>query len=142
MTAAIANICVDPRLDHNAIRAQMRDRLQRMGIQADWIFVTADVGGNVGSALRNTLRLIEAQRQLVALVAILHHDDCIAARAGMRKTLEAGIAEIREAVVAGGMQPTKVLTGDILTETNLVRWSDEPPRRFEVLSFRMPRMMG
>lgn len=141
MSAVIVNICVDPRLNHEAIRTQVGTRLERMGRQADRIFITNDIGGNVGSALRNTIELLVSQREAIVLAAVLYHDDCVAERAGMRRPLTTS-AEQLAALLTDRSLNAALLTGSILTETSQILWSDEPLRNFEVFNFRMPRVFG
>jgi hypothetical protein len=139
MTAALINICVDPRLNHEAIRQQVRDRAS--GLAIDRIFITNDLAGNFGSSARNTIALLRKQRDPVVFAAILHHDDCLAGQAGMRHDLAATAGALQEELAKAGFA-VEVLTGNILSESSTVVWSDRPPPDLEVLKFRMPRMYG
>jgi len=141
MTAAIINVCLDPRLDHGTIRAQVRDRLGRLRLQAQRIYVTADVGGNVGSGVGNTLELLRREREATVLAAVLHHDDCAGARSGLRKPLDASAGELAALLDRFNVH-CPVLKGSLRTEDSYVWWADERPPSFEVLTFRMPRMFG
>ncbi len=141
MTSAVVNLCFDPRLDHEAIRTQVRGRIERLRLKARSIYLVNDLGGNVGSGLRNAVRLRLSQREEVSLTAVLHHDDCLAAKAGRRKPLEVSAKELAAFLAELNLR-TPVLTGTIRTADNLLTWTDEPAPSFETLTFRMPRMFG
>jgi len=55
MAAALVVVCVEPRINHEVIRIQVRQRLERSGIRAERIYILNDIGGNPGSNLRNTI---------------------------------------------------------------------------------------
>ena len=141
--AAVVNICVDPRLNHEVIRAQVAQKLERLGVVEQRIFITNDVGGNIGSAFRNTVTMLkERQQEEVVLVAAFDHDDCIAARSGMRRLPEANRQEMENVAAAAGLH-CPMLTGSILTENSVVRWTDEPSGPASSFSMpAMPRMYG
>ncbi len=139
--AAIVNICVDPRLDHQLLRVQVGARLQRLTTSRQRLYITNDIGGNIGSAFRSTAELILKGREEIVLAAVLHHDDCVAERLGLRRPL-AGSAEAAARLLEGLKVTCPVLTGSIRTEDNYLTWSDEPGRRYELLTFRMPRLYG
>lgn len=139
MPVAIVNVCVDPRLNHEVIRAQVRARLEELGRAAQRVFIVNDVGGNIGSAFRNTLDLARRSREEVVLAAVLHHDDCLAEQAGLRRPLEESIREVRT-LLGRGSRDTPVLSGQILTETSAIVWDDKPKRPGDLLGFRMPRL--
>jgi hypothetical protein len=141
MPAAIVNICVDPRLNHELVRIQVRSRLEEMLTSAQRIYVTSDVGGNAGSAFRNTLDLVQRSRDQLVLAAVLHHDDCLAAAAGLRAPLETTLQQVRAALGTAGIA-CPLLSGSIRTETSAVVWSDARAKPAEVINFRMPRMYG
>lgn len=139
--AAIVNVCFDPRLNHEVIRAQVRQRLERLRLPAERIIITADAGGNVGSAFRAAAELTLKNQEAVVLAAVLHHDDCLAQRLGVRRPLAESV-EAARGVLRDLKVEAPVLFGTVVTETSAVVWSDEPQPRFEVLSFRMPRLYG
>jgi hypothetical protein len=141
MPAAVLNICVDPRLDHEAIRTQVRQRLERMGRQADRIYLTNDIGGNIGSAFRNAIDVVLRSRDEIVLTGVLYHDDCLADAAGLRNPLETSRREIFAFLTNRGVT-APILTGTVVTESNVVQWSDEPRPTSEVFPFRMPRING
>jgi hypothetical protein len=70
----------------------------------------------------------------IVFCAVLHHDDCLAAKAGVRKELadgsEAMTADLR---LVGAQCP--VLTGTIRTEHSEVVWSDESESRYLPFTF-------
>ena len=141
MTAALVQICSDPRLNHEVIRAQVAQKLERLGLRADRVFILNEIGGNIGSNLRNTLELLVRRREPVVFAAVLHHDDCLAEQEGMRVALPASAGQLRSQL-EGRDVTCPVLTGQIGTEHSDVVWTDEPRRQYEALSFRMPRMFG
>jgi hypothetical protein len=141
MPAALLNICVDPRLNHDALRQQLRQRGLTADVPDSRIFVVADAAGNIGSAARNTIRLLKALREQVVLAGVLHHDDCLAASQGMGAPIEASAAALRDALAQAGMAPP-ILTGRILTASSSIVWDDQPAQSLETLRFRMPRMYG
>jgi hypothetical protein len=139
MPAAIVNVCVDPRLQHEVLRPQVRTRLEAMGLKADRIFITSDIGGNIGSGVGNTLEMLIAARDNVVLTAVLHHDDCVADSLGRRRSLESSLRDLTN-LVAGLNLTGPVLSGSIFTETSEIVWSDSPWRNLETFPFRMPRL--
>ena len=44
MASALVGVCVDPRINHELIRIQVRQRLERSGIRAERIYVLNEVG--------------------------------------------------------------------------------------------------
>jgi hypothetical protein len=59
MSAALVQICADPRFGHEVIRIQVNEPLERRGLRADRAFILNDVGGNVGSNTSSTLNLLQ-----------------------------------------------------------------------------------
>jgi hypothetical protein len=141
MTSGIVNVCFDPRLNHDAIRQQVRERAAEPRPASSSIFVIGDAGGNFGSGARNLIALFARQREPIAVAALLHHDDCKAAAAGMRHDLAASAKAFQEALRAAGYE-VPVLTGTVVSETSAVIWTDRPSPTSEVSTFRMPRMYG
>jgi hypothetical protein len=137
--AAIINVCVDPRLNHDVIRAQVQARLEQMQLPRASVFITSDIGGNVGSAARNTAELLSRGREEVVMAAVLHHDDCVANAQGLRLPLTASAQQLGNTLDQAGIR-CPVLTGEILAESNTIAWTDQPLRRYELLPFRMPRL--
>lgn len=134
MAAALVQVCVDHRLNHEILRAQIRQRLQRMGLAAGRIYILNDIGGNVGANFANTVDLLVGREEPVVLCAVLHHDDCLAERQGFRAALEASAKLMAARLAERGVQ-CPVLTGNILTEHNHLVWTDEPQPRYQPWSF-------
>lgn len=134
MAAALVVVCVDPRLNHELIRIQVRQRLERDGIRAERIYILNEVGGNVGANLGQTAQLLKRIGEPIVFCAVLHHDDCIAAREGERAdlqhTAQALVSELARLEVR-----CPVATGEIRTEHNHVRWSDEREPVYVPFSF-------
>ena len=137
--AAIVNICVDPRLNHEVIRAQVRARLERLRLPAQLVYITSDVGGNLGVSFRSTAELVLKNQDRVEFAAVFHHDDCVAGRLGLRKPLAESIDAARKAL-DGLKVSAPVFAGELRTADSYIAWADEPGPRYEVLTFRMPRL--
>ncbi|MBI2887874.1 MAG: hypothetical protein HYY02_11780 [Chloroflexi bacterium] len=134
MAAVVVQVCVDHRLNHELLRAQVRQRLERLGAAAERIYILNEVGGNVGANFGHTLDLLARGREPVVLCAVLHHDDCLAEREGLREPLEVSTRRV-EALLAQRKITCRVLTGAIRTEHNHLLWSDEPAPRYQPFSF-------
>jgi hypothetical protein len=134
MAAALVQVCVDPRLNHELIRLQVRLRLARSGLRAERIFILNEVGGNLGANFRSTAELLARLREPIVFCAVLHHDDCLAAAQGRRSDL-AAVARDMQAELARLGVACPVVTGWVRTEHNHVLWSDEPKRRYVPFSF-------
>lgn len=132
MPAAILQICVDPRLNHELLRAQVRQKLGRMGLVAERIFLLNEVGGNLALSFRNTVKLLASRDERIVLCAVLDHDDCLAA--AQRAPLEAREQQMK-VVLTEEHVSCPVLTGDILTAQNHLRWDDEPEPRYKSFTF-------
>ena len=65
----------------------------------------------------------------------------IAASLGFRHGLQASARAMQSLLQEAGFS-TPALSGNIVTASSTVLWSDRPPRNLEVLPFRMPRMYG
>jgi hypothetical protein len=134
MASAIVQVCVDPRLNHELIRIQVRQKLERSGLRADRIYVLNEAGGNLGANFRSTAQLLAHTGEPIVFCAVLHHDDCLAARAGRRVDLDVTAREMA-AELARLKLPRAVVTGRIRTEHNQLLWSDEPERRYLPFTF-------
>lgn len=134
MASVLVQVCVDPRLNHELLRAQVRQKLDRLGLSADRIFLLGEVGGNIGANFQHTLEMLKQSNDKVVLCAVLYHDDCHAAAAGLRAPLEVSAGEITSAL-AKQNSACRVLTGNIHTEQNQLLWSDEPEPRYQPWSF-------
>jgi hypothetical protein len=134
VAAAIVEVCVDPRLNHELLRIQVAQKLARLGLRADRIYVLNENGDSLGSNFRNTVRLLGMRDEPLVLCAVLHHDDCLAAQAGLRPDLDESAERIRAYLAEQGVE-CAVLTSEVRTETNELQWSGEPAWRYEPLSF-------
>lgn len=137
MAAAIALVCVDPRLNHELLRIQVRQKLDRLRLRADRIFIVNDVAGNVGTNFRNTVAMLKQLNEPLVFCAALHHDTCLAAEQGLRTPLATNAQRMATVLTEQGVR-CPVLTGNILTQNNLLLWTDEPARRHH--SFSMGRL--
>lgn len=139
MTAAIIQTCIDPRLHHELLRIQVRQRLERDSASVDDVYVLNDVGGNVGSSFRSTVDLLMRGRTPIVLCGVLHHDDCKAEHPGLRRPLETSRAEVEGLLRDRGVT-CPVLSGSVRTEDNRITWSDDATRPAGPTTFQMPRM--
>ncbi|HEY3303491.1 MAG TPA: hypothetical protein VGL70_08150 [Candidatus Binatia bacterium] len=139
MAAALAQVCVDPRLNHELLRIQVRQKLQRLRVAADRIYILNDVGGNVGMNFRNTVNLLSSLEEPIVLCGVLHHDDCLSGQQGIRTPLDASAQEMATYLADRNIR-CPVLTGTIRIDNNHLLWADEPEPRSELLVFRMPRL--
>jgi hypothetical protein len=122
---ALAQVCVDDRLDHARIRAQIHEKMRSIYLRADRIFILNEVGGNLGQNFRNTLEVFRASGAEVTFCAILHHDDCAAAAMGRRLPMEQTVAELSGCLAKGGVT-CPVYTGHVRTRDSSVAWGGEP----------------
>ena len=134
MASALVQVCVDPRLNHELIRVQVRQKLERSGLRADHIYVLNEVGGNLGANFRSTAQLLARIGEPIVFCAVLHHDDCLAAREGQRAALDVTAREMA-VELARSKLPCEVVTGRIRTEHNHLLWSDEPELRYVPFTF-------
>src|SRR5437879_6803905 len=95
MASALVQVCTDFRLNHELIRIQVRQRLERDGTPANRIYVLNEIGGNPGQNLTHTVELLKRAGESIVLCAILHHDDCLAAQFGSRLDLPTASADLR-----------------------------------------------
>jgi hypothetical protein len=134
VSAAIVQLCVDPRLSHEVVRAQVRQRVARHGETAERIYVVNGVGGNPGASFTHTVEMLGREGEVIVFCGILHHDDCLAARHGLRMEL-ADAAKWMTTELARQKIACPVFVGDLTTATNLVRWADEPEIRYRPFTF-------
>jgi hypothetical protein len=134
MAAALVAVCVDPRISHEVIRIQVRQRLERSGVRAERIYILNDVGGNPGSNFRNTIQLLSRMGEPIVFCAVLHHTDCLSAQSGLRSDLTVA-AQQMAAELSDAKAHAPVLTGQIRTENNELQWSDEPVWRYVPFTF-------
>ena len=134
MAAALVAVCVDPRLNHELIRLQVRQKLERSGLRADRIYVLNDVGGNLDSSFRNTAQLLTRIGEPIVCCAVLHHDDCLLARESQRADLDAAGRSMAAELARLNLR-CPIVTGQIRTANNQLLWSDEPEYRYVPFSF-------
>jgi hypothetical protein len=134
MAAAIVQVCVDPRLNHELIRIQVRQKLARSALRADRIYVLNEAGGNLGANFRSTAQLLARAGDPIVFCAVLHHDDCLAAREGQQVDLDVTAREMAKELARLKLT-CAVLTGRIRTEHNHLLWLDEPERRYLPFTF-------
>ena len=79
-------------------------------------------------------RFVPRHAKALVRAAVLHHDDCLAAREGQRKDLADSAQEMATALNRLSLH-CPVLTGQIQTAHSRVRWSDEPTHRYAPFSF-------
>jgi hypothetical protein len=134
MAAALVAVCVDTRINHEVIRIQVRQRLERSGIRAERIYILNDVGGNPGSNFHNTIQLLSRMSDPIVFCAVLHHTDCRSAQSGLRSDLAVAAQKVAAELSAANVH-APVLTGQILTENNELQWSDEPVWHYVPFTF-------
>jgi hypothetical protein len=134
MAAALVAVCVDPRINHEVISIQVRQRLERSGLRAERIYILNDVGGNPGSNFRNTIQLLYRMNDPIVFCAVLHHTDCLSAQFGLRRELAVAAQQVAAELSAANAH-APVLTGQILIENNELQWSDEPVWRYAPFTF-------
>lgn len=134
MAAMLVQVCVDHRLNHELLRAQARQKLERLGLAADRIYILNEIGGNLGMNFRNTVNVLIKQGEPIALCAVLHHDNCLAADQGLRTPLPTSAQQMTTYLTEQNIR-CRVLTGTIRTEHNHLLWSDEPEPRYQPFSF-------
>ncbi len=134
MAAALVEVCVDPRLNHELIRLQVRQRLERSGVRVDGIYILNDVGGNSAANFRRTAELLTRAGEPILFCAVLHHDDCLADRETQQTDLATAAQEMAVELARMNLR-CPVLTGRIRTANNQLLWSDEPEYRYVPFTF-------
>lgn len=121
MKVALIQVCVDERLNHELIRIQVKHKLAALYLAAQRILIVNEVGGNLGENFRNTTDAILKLRDEIVLAGVLHHDDCRAASAGLRRPLDETIAQMAEFLAKQGIA-CPIVSGNIYTGNNHVIW--------------------
>jgi hypothetical protein len=134
MAVALVQVCVDPRLNHEIIRIQVRQRLERSGLRADRIYILNEQGANLGVNFRNSAQLLIRTGEPIVFCAVLHHDDCLAAQQGQRTELATTVNEMATEL-ARLRVVCPVVSGQIRTAHSQLLWSDEPERRYAPFGF-------
>ncbi len=119
---ALVQLCVDDRLDHPKIRAQVARKMQDIYLRADRILLLNEIGGNFGQNFRNSVDLFLQSGAQIVFCAVLHHDDCAADKAGCRLPMEQTVAELSR-YLAEKRIGCSVYTGSIRTDDSFVQWS-------------------
>jgi hypothetical protein len=130
MQVALVQVCVDERLNHELIRIQVKHKLAALYLSAQRIFILNEVGGNLGENFRNTADAILKLRDEVVLAGVLHHDDCRAARVGLRRPLEETIAQMADFLAERGIA-CPIASGNIYTANNHVIWLQDVQMKAE-----------
>ena len=112
----------------------MRQKLERSGLRADRIYVLNEAGGNLGANFRSTAQLLAHTGEPIVFCAVLHHDDCLAARAGQQVDLDVTAREMAKELARLKLSGA-IVTGRIRTEHNHLLWLDEPERRYLPFTF-------
>jgi hypothetical protein len=134
MASAVVQVCTDYRLNHELIRIQVRQRAERNGISLNRVYLVNEIGGNPGENFGHTVELLTRVAEPVVFCAVLHHDDCVAAQQGLRLDLPLA-AQRLEAELARLKVACPVVTGEISTTSNVVRWTDEPKVQYRPFTF-------
>jgi hypothetical protein len=135
MGSVLAQTCVDHRLNHELLRIQIHQKLERLHLHASRIYILNDIGGNTGTNFSQTVELLDIVGEPILLCAVLHHDDCIAENKGLRKPLNVSVEEMSDVLEKRGIH-CPIVTGTIRTEHNHLRWSDEPEVAHVPFSYR------
>ena len=124
MPVALVQVCVDERLNHELLRLQVQQRLAASYLKANRIFVLNELGGNLGQNFTNTAQLMLNSHENIVLAAILHHDDCKADQAGLRKPLDETLAQTAR-FLTGLKVNCLLVSGLIQTSNNVITWQGE-----------------
>jgi hypothetical protein len=124
MAATLIQVCVDNRLNHELLRIQVRQKLAAAYLQADRIFILNELGGNLGQNFNNTARMLVSGSDRIVMAAILHHDDCKADQAGLRRPLDETVAKTAR-LLTELRQDCLLVSGQIYTQNNYITWLDE-----------------
>jgi len=124
MRAAIVQVCVDERLNHELLRIQVKQKLAALYLNADRVFILNEIGGNLGENFRNTLDMLVKLRTEVVLAAALHHDDCIAGKHGLRRPLDETVAQMADLLASRDVSCI-LASGNIYTGNNHIIWLED-----------------
>lgn len=120
---ALVQVCVDERLNHDLLRVHVKHKLAELDMQAQRILILNEVGGNLGNNFANALQMFVSAKAQIVFAAVLHHDDCKAAQAGLRQSLTETITRMKT-VLAKYSVTCIVASGSINSSTNDVLWYD------------------
>lgn len=124
MKFALIQVCVDDRLNHELLRAQIHDKLAELSTPVEHVFIVNELGGNFGANFRNTATMITHTGSQILMAALLHHDDCRAHQAGYRQPIETSADEMAQFLVQSNIECV-LLTGQITTANNRITWQGE-----------------
>ncbi len=122
MQTAIVITCVDERLNHELLRIQVRHKLAALYKTARRVLVLNEIGGNLGENFKNTVDLVLQGGDEITLVAVLHHDDCRAAKAGRRVPLDKTVAQVEAFLRQRGVS-CSLAWGNIISANNHILWA-------------------
>jgi hypothetical protein len=121
MRAAIVQVCVDDRLNHELLRIQVKHKLAAHYLNANRVFIVNEVGGNLGENFCNTADMLLKLGTEIVLAAALYHDDCLAAKHGLRRPLEETLAQMGDFLSKRGVACI-LASGNIYTANNHIVW--------------------
>jgi len=121
MRAAIIQTCIDERLNHELLRTQVRHKLAALYSGAERVLILNEIAGNLGENFRNTLDMLLQMKAEIVLAGVLHHDDCLAAKQGLRRPLEETTAQMADLLASRGVSCV-LATGNIYTNNNHIVW--------------------
>lgn len=124
MQVALVQVCVDERLNHELLRIQVKHKLAELYLKAPRILIVNELGGNLGKNFVNTVRLLVSQNDQIVLAAVLHHDDCLADKAGLRKPMEESIDKMGAFLSEQGVSCV-LASGNIYTNNNHIIWLED-----------------
>jgi hypothetical protein len=93
-------------------------------MQAQRILVLNEIGGNFGQNFRNSAELFLKTGDKIVFVAALHHDDCLAAKAGLRQPIDDTIAQMGR-YLAERQVLCAISSGHIYTNNNYILWEKD-----------------
>jgi hypothetical protein len=129
MASALVLLCVDPRLNHELLRIQVRQQMARLGLQAHRIYLVNEIGGNLAPNFDHTLDLLVRHKQPPVFAAVLHHNDCIAHEAGLRTDLPLTVLEATNRISAHGVS-CPIYSGQIDIASNAITWDQSSAHRY------------
>lgn len=124
MQVALVQVCVDERLNHELLRIQVKHKLAELYLKAPRILIFNEIGGNLGQNFTSMARLLVSQNDQIVLASVLHHDDCQAAKAGLRKPIEQTIEQM-ESFLNEQDVSCVLASGNIYTNNNHIIWLDD-----------------
>lgn len=121
MRAAVVQVCVDERLNHELLRIQVRHKLAALYSNADRILILNEIGGNLSENFRSATDMLLKLEAEIVLAAALHHDDCIAARHGLRRPIEETLMQMADFLSKREVSCV-LASGNIYTANNHIVW--------------------